>query len=927
MTKITISKIVTLVTGDFTIDWNLARSQTSNESAEDIWRRPQDDVKIYRSPGGAALLSGLMTRVANDLSRVVDNREFAVRSTMTPSESVSPKGKDYHHSYAAWSPFPYGTAPSFRSEPEAWRVREFLGLDRTTGGNVWHGSDFDRDANEICRPSLVMVNDSNMGFRDQAEEAWPKAIRPTGVSSPKSDPEPWILLKMTQSVAKGKLWDHLYSNCSERLVVVTSINDLRSSEAMISQGLSWERLAQDIVTELLENPKVNSLSRCAYTIVSLHTAGALLISRPQSDNQEISLPKFTLIFDPSCIEGTWAEAYPGRMIGYTTCLAGGIARQFLLSPDKPCLEQGVQDGLRAMRKLHVEGYGIRGTAAPQAALEFPSDLIATELAEETKPFAQIDLHYPFGRNSGPPGGSSYSSANQWSILQLRYPKSYFLEALARQVALLGEEKVLEGVPIGRFGKLLTVDRNEIESYRTLGNLIQEYCRQQPQRNPLSIAVFGAPGSGKSFGITEVARSLLPNEIKDMTFNLSQFNGPGDLHDTLHQVRDARLSGYMPLVFWDEFDTTFDNQPLGWLRHFLAPMQDGSFLVGQVSHPIGPSIFVFAGGTRATMERFAKDFEEDGPKELKEAKGTDFISRLKGSVNVLGPNPIDGNRILDPHFVLRRAILLRSILARIRPHFFTNLDGTGQLLIDTGVLRGFLETSKFSHGIRSMEAIIAMSTGTSFSTFERSSLPPMEQLRLHVEDPREFISLVQRLELDTPTEKLEDLAKRAHEQYRFGMTSRGDVGPWVNTEYEDLPEYAKEQNRDTVRNIPDKLIKIGVSIIPSREGAAVAATLSDSQLEELAQLEHLRWIRSMIRSGWNYNATRDDALKHHWALLPWDENSWPQLELEFTKEELSRIGKDRLSEKLKDQDRDLVGGIPELLEAGGYDVVRLSLLKG
>ncbi len=31
---------------------------------------------------------------------------------------------------------------------------------------------------------------------------------------------------------------------------------------------------------------------------------------------------------------------------------------------------------------------------------------------------------------------------------------------------------------------------------------------------------------------------------------------------------------IPLVFWDEFDTSLDGRPLGWLRYFLAPMQDG-----------------------------------------------------------------------------------------------------------------------------------------------------------------------------------------------------------------------------------------------------------------------------------------------------------------------------------------------------------------
>jgi len=44
-----------------------------------------------------------------------------------------------------------------------------------------------------------------------------------------------------------------------------------------------------------------------------------------------------------------------------------------------------------------------------------------------------------------------------------------------------------------------------------------------------------------------------------------------------------------------------------------------------------------------------------------AKVPDFQGRLKGYINVLGPNPRAD--IDDPYYVLRRAILLRSMLSR------------------------------------------------------------------------------------------------------------------------------------------------------------------------------------------------------------------------------------------------------------------------
>ena len=40
----------------------------------------------------------------------------------------------------------------------------------------------------------------------------------------------------------------------------------------------------------------------------------------------------------------------------------------------------------------------------------------------------------------------------------------------------------------------------------------------------------------------------------LEFNLSQFSDERDLIGAFHQVRDKRLEGSVPVVFWDEFDS-------------------------------------------------------------------------------------------------------------------------------------------------------------------------------------------------------------------------------------------------------------------------------------------------------------------------------------------------------------------------------------
>jgi len=114
----------------------------------------------------------------------------------------------------------------------------------------------------------------------------------------------------------------------------------------------------------------------------------------------------------------------------------------------------------------------------------------------------------------------------------------FAEAVALSVDL-------EDVPIGRMGKLVTVDRREIESLLALRAVMEEYLNQSLSA-PLSLAVFGPPGSGKSFAVEQVAESLPSSKCSVLKFNLTQMSGETDLFGAFHQVRDRALSGKTPL---------------------------------------------------------------------------------------------------------------------------------------------------------------------------------------------------------------------------------------------------------------------------------------------------------------------------------------------------------------------------------------------
>ncbi|HAF63109.1 MAG TPA: hypothetical protein DCK95_12415, partial [Anaerolineaceae bacterium] len=525
-------------------------------------------------------------------------------------------------------------------------------------------------------------------------------------------------------------------------------------------------------------------------------------------------------------------------------------------------------------------------------------------------------------------------------------------------------RALQGwnIPIARYNFLLTVDRKEIEFLHNLKNLISEYL-QNKNNQPLSIAVFGAPGSGKSFSIKQLAKALnLPGyEIKDITFNLSQFNedNPTDLYQAFHAVRDIALSGKIPLVFWDEFDS----KDLAWLRYFLAPMQDGEFQEGQLTHNIGKSIFVFAGGTCTCMEEF-----EEKVQGARSQKGPDFLSRLKGYINVMGPNPVlpfserkkladtalDEISIMnlaknaDPEYIIRRAILVNSLLSLNYHHLVQN----GELQIDDGVLNAFLLAPQFKHGTRSMETIFKTSQLFNKNKYNRSDLPPQSQMDLHVDGQQfytllsqefrqyqggeSFYHLVNEINLDEPT--IEKMAIGIHTIYSLVFTSGKEKEPLTITKDEFLNEYKKltslpegtpvdevSQNYHNARKIPEKLAAVGFGIIPL-DATIPAGSLTHEEFEKVSQLEHIRWVQHHIDAGWMYSPKKDKSNKLHDALVPWDKEEYEKAETIYGKGYTSKMGLGQdmvLSEHYRNLDRVITLAIPWILEYVGYKMVRIK----
>ena len=277
-------------------------------------------------------------------------------------------------------------------------------------------------------------------------------------------------------------------------------------------------------------------------------------------------------------------------------------------------------------------------------------------------------------------------------------------------------------------------------------ILNDYVDRTGSPRPLSIAVFGPPGSGKSRCVRELAKDFGDKYAKLKEINLSQLSKPDDV---VKQIKDVFAEDSapastsqastpapaiastvsapspasatnvaattpppnapkakappIPIIFFDEFDTPLDGKALGWLRYFLAPMQDGKFFDNDKLVETGKAVFIFAGGTAVSFEEFEERAKLDEVA-YREKKVPDFISRLRSFIDIKGVNERD-----KMEKEVRRALALRHFLLE---RWTKEEDANRQdslFEIEQKKVESLLSNVHFIHGARSMEALVEMST--------------------------------------------------------------------------------------------------------------------------------------------------------------------------------------------------------------------------
>lgn len=586
----------------------------------------------------------------------------------------------------------------------------------------------------------------------------------------------WIVWHMYSPLAEGHLWDVVSKTNPDwlsRTIVIVNMECLRQAGMDLPQITSLEKESELFRKGMTDVKRLAELGEAHFLVAHQQREGVILHEKGRGLGS-------TCHYCPY-LAGESLPNGGGTMIGYGSILTATIVRALAyavrLGTITPldAVTAAIKQGIVLDHLHYLDGFGTEDElhAFVSGALTNPYGKLFASLAGLEKTGWEADGRSYFvtslalkkdtdlvtwTRIDGFIESKCGSALDDTALSDEDKQRliNEQAEKIAADIVTLGLKAVLEDrsmsedlklpstpgkrvlCPYEVHGVIKTAYRKEIDGFANIRRIIEKYLNDESWKTPLSIAVFGQPGSGKSFAVKQILENV-NREVarRPLTFNMSQMSLDGnDLETALHKVQDEAITGAVPLVCFDEFDA----EGLRWLKFFLAPMQDGEFKAGESTYRIGRSIFVFSGGvSKSWNEFYDANMKEAKKDEFVAKKGPDFVSRLRGYLEIESINPPEnGAGEVDNVLMFRRAILLRS---SIEKYLAAAIDvNSKKAWIDPDVVRAFLRIPKYVHQVRSLQAIVEMSRLSPRGTFDKSSLPTEHQLKMHVDAPQ-FVGLL------------------------------------------------------------------------------------------------------------------------------------------------------------------------------------------
>jgi voltage-gated potassium channel Kch len=148
--------------------------------------------------------------------------------------------------------------------------------------------------------------------------------------------------------------------------------------------------------------------------------------------------------------------------------------------------------------------------------------------------------------------------------------------------------------------------------------------------------------------------------------------------------------------------------------------------------------------------------------------------------------------------------------------------------------------------------------------------------------------------------VDQLAQVIHDRYRQGRRERGEwaAGHPALEPWDQLSSELQRANRSQANAVGRTLAQLNCMVAP-RIGVDEEATLSKTDVEQLAVYEHERWCRERETAGWRYSDRRSDEDKLHPGLVPWA----------------------ALPEELRHRTRHAVRDLADVLADAGFRIIR------
>lgn len=157
------------------------------------------------------------------------------------------------------------------------------------------------------------------------------------------------------------------------------------------------------------------------------------------------------------------------------------------------------------------------------------------------------------------------------------------------------------------------------------------------------------------------------------------------------------------------------------------------------------------------------------------------------------------------------------------------------------------------------------------------------------------------------DQIDEMARRIHSQHKRDLLASLDprtspdpaLWEWEHLGSSEKGLRLQESSRQSARDMARKLRLIGYEVCPAQDAVNNVVSLCDEDYEEMAKMEHARWMLERLSSGWQYGKEKDSEKKISPSLVAWEQ----------------------LDETIQDWDRSIVRQVPDLLAAAGLAIVK------